>query len=408
MTMRYAIGMVTALAAALTAAGQEWTRFRGPNGSGIGKAAGLPATWTEEDIRWKVKLPGTGHGSAVLWGQRVYTAVCDNQTGRRMLCCLDAGNGGTVWTKLFGGGKFHLHRDNSYAVTTPTVDAERIVVGWGSPRQVQVVSLDHAGNEQWTADLGRHKSQHGASITPLLHGGRVFVQNDQQGESSIAALDAKTGKVLWKVPRGSGKTSYGTPCIRNAPDGAEQLIVTSKTDGITALDPASGEILWQAKDAQPARTVGSPVLAGELVLSCCGTGKRGIRMVAVRPEGEAAKVVYDMRAGSPYVPTPLLVDGKLYLFGDTGTLTCLEAQSGKKIWQEKVKDRFYGSPVLADGKIWCIARSGKVYVLAPGGTFDLLAVNDLGEKSSATPAVALGSLFLRTYSHVIRVGGEAK
>jgi len=396
------------LMAGPSARGQEWTRFRGPNGAGHGKADSIPVKWTEGHYNWKVKLPGSGHGSPVLWGDRIFLMCCDERTGSRIVVCLQAADGSVLWSRSFKSDRFRMNSLNSYGATTPVVDKDRLYVAWSSLKSIVLRSLDHDGRDLWERDLGPHSSQHGPCTSPMLFENLVVMTNDQQGESFLIAVEAATGKTLWKLPRPSGRAAYSTPCIRRSANGEAELIVTSTAAGVTSVDPRTGRINWQHAKALPERCVSSPAIASGLVVATCGTGPRG-KLFAVRPPaGAKAETVYRLTRNAPYVPCPLLVGGRLFLFGDAGHLSCLDAATGKQLWQEKVPDRFFGSPVCVNGRIYCISREGDVFVLSAGEKYELLATNPLGEKSFATPAVAGGRMYLRTWNYLISIGGQKK
>jgi outer membrane protein assembly factor BamB len=229
---------------------------------------------------------------------------------------------------------------------------------------------------------------------------------DHRGRSYLVALDAKTGKEKWKLDRPGGQASYGTPCVLPSSGRSDQVVVSSQAAGLTGVDLQTGETAWQLRGALPARCVSSPVADSRVVVASCGAGGRGRRLVAVRAEGKTPKLLCDMKAASPYVPTPLMKDGRLFVWGDRGTVTCVDLAGGKQLWQGRTRGQFYGSPVRVAGRLYCIATSGDVHVLSAGDAFKVLAVNPLGEKSHATPAVAGGRMYLRTFSHLISLGGE--
>jgi len=392
--------------AASPAIGQQWPRFRGPNGEGHATGGGIPVRWTEQDYGWKVKLPGTGHGSPALWGEKIFLVCADEPTATRMVACLSAANGGSVWTRQYTSETFRQHRDNHYAISTPAVDAARVFAAWATRKRITVVALGHDGKELWQRDLGPHSSQHGPGMALLAFEDLVIVPNDQQGASFVIALDAATGKTRWKLKRPSGRAAYSTPCVYRPEGKPAELIFTSTASGITSVDPNTGQVNWQCADACPQRCVSSPVVASGLIVTTSGTGSRG-KLAAVRPPaGGAAKVAYRFERNAPYVPSPLAKGELLFLLGDTGTVTCLRGASGERVWQEKLPDRFYGSFVCVGERLYCISRTGNVYVLSAGEKFQLLAKNPLGERSFSTPAVVGGRMYLRTYSHLISIGSQ--
>jgi outer membrane protein assembly factor BamB len=400
---------------ASSARGQEWTRFRGPNGSGISPAGSMPVQWTEKDYRWNVTPGGTGFGCPVLWGQRVFLLSADEKAATRIVQCLDADDGKALWAKSYPVAAARHHTDNSLAASTPAVDKDRVYVCLAARQATLLLALDHKGEEIWRRDLGPQKGEHGPCITPIVWEDLVIVANDQEGPSSVLAVESATGKTAWQTPRKSGKTTYGTPCVYQPAErpqgpagGAAQIVVTSTAEGVTGLNARTGKVEWSVGDAFPERCVGSPVVAGDLIVACCGVGSSGVRMVAVRPgrQGEPAAVAWDRKSSIPYVPTPLYRDGLVMLLGDSGGVWCLRAAAGEEVWQDKLPDKFYGSLVCADGRLYCISRVGKVYVLSAGEKFSLLATQDLGDKCHSTPAVAGGRMYFRTFSHLFCLGGK--
>ena len=268
--------------------GQEWTRFRGPNGSGLSTATTVPIRWTEKDYNWNLELPGAGHSSPVLWGERIFVSCADEKTGRRLVLCLRTRDGQRLWTAEFGGEKHGKHQDNSFASATPAVDEHRVCVCWAGPKEYLVAALDHEGKELWRVDLGPFKSGHGSGPSPILHDGRLIVPADHDGNGSLVALDAATGKIAWKVPRRS-KATYTTPCVLQAKGRPAELIFTNYEHGVTSLDPKTGERNWELDvfDKRHMETaIGSPVVAGGVVFATCGW--LGVRqeVVAVRPPAE--------------------------------------------------------------------------------------------------------------------------
>ncbi|HJT77747.1 MAG TPA: PQQ-binding-like beta-propeller repeat protein, partial [Gemmataceae bacterium] len=231
-------------ALAAPAAGQEWPRFRGPNGSGVSPTA-VPTRWTERDFRWKVPLPGVGHSSPVLWGGRVFVTSAEEETGKRFLVCLRAEDGKQLWSRTFPGARSAKHPDNSYASATPAVDERHVYVCWGTPEELLVVALDHDGKEAWRRDLGGFHGGHGFGASPITWDGLVIVPNDQDGNSALFALDRNTGAVRWKVPRHS-RATYTTPCVYQPEGRPAELIFANYEHGISALDPRTGRVDWEA------------------------------------------------------------------------------------------------------------------------------------------------------------------
>jgi len=392
-----------------SASGQQWTRFRGPNGSGAAAPAGIPTTWTDRDYKWRIELAGEGHSSPVLWGDRLYvTAADDNAT--QQVYCLDAGNGQVVWRRQLVCKVCPKNTLNSFATSTPAVDCDRLYLAWATPECYILVALGREdGREVWRRDFGPFVGEHGFGASPIVYEDLVIVPNDQDGPSSVIAVDRANGKTRWTTPRKSRKAGYSTPILYTPLDGRPQLILSSWSHGLSSLDPQTGAVRWEL-GVLDHRTVGSPLLAAGLIFAACGEGGGGKKMVAVRPgdpdKKVQAAVAYPIEGKLPYVVTPVAHGNLLFLWGDQGIVTCLDAPTGKRLWQERVPGRFFGSPVCVGDRLYAISRGGKVVVLASAEQYKLLGLSDLGEPSQSTPAVAGGVMYLRTRSHVMALAGR--
>jgi len=385
-----------------------WPRFRGPNGQGISDATTIPVKWTDEDYAWKIDLSGTGPSSPVVWGDKVFVTCADPQTPKGILLALDAATGNILWRKDYPLSPYRMNTLNSYAATTPALAAERVYVLWQTAAQTTLVTLDHSGREIGTTDFGPNSSQHGPGASPVVVDDLVvFTHEQREGQDGCwIAIDAENGQTRWKLPRDPQPISYSTPCLYAPPGSQAQLVFTSIGHGVTAVAPGDGTILWEASEAFIARVVSSPVLADGLIIGSCGEGGVGKRLAAVEPPagpGGSPQLAWSAPQGAatPYVPTCLYKDGLLYSFQDQGTVACRIARTGEILWNEKPAGRFYGSPVWLDNRLYCITREGRCVVLQAGRNYSLLAVNDLGEPSDATPAVADERMYLRTSSRLL-------
>jgi outer membrane protein assembly factor BamB len=397
---------------------QEWTRFRGPNGQGISDAKTIPVKWTPSDYNWKIELPGGGHSSPVLWGDKIFITSGDAKNGGVILLALSANNGSVLWQKQYTLNTYRLNKLNSYATSTPSVDADHVYVLWTTPEESILAALDHAGTEIWNRTFEGVKCQHGAGSSPIVYDDKVIFTHEHEittskdAKSAWIAVDRKTGQTRWTLERRTGpKTSYSTPCIYTRANEPAQLIFASNSHGLAGVDPGTGAVIWEIASALPARVVASPVIANELVIGACGDGGLGKRLIAIRPGARDGSVqaaeAYKIDSGTrPYVPTSLCKDGLLFAFYDGGQVTCLRAATGEQLWQQKPAGKFFSSPVCVDGKLYCITMDGDVVVIRAADTYELLAINPLGETSHASPAVAGGRMYLRTYSHLFSIGGK--
>jgi outer membrane protein assembly factor BamB len=408
-----AVLAIAVVCLASTARGREWTRFRGPNGQGISPEPTMPVKWTEEDYNWTAPLPGVGHSSPVVWGNRVFITGGDRELSRTYILAFDVSDGRELWRKEYDLSPSKLNKSNSYATGTPSVDADRVYTLLPTAETTLLVALNHDGEEVWRRDFAGVRSQHGPGNSTMTVGDLVVFSHEQrrakQGESAPGAwiaVDAKTGKDRWRCQREAGeKVSYSTPCVYTPEGGKPQLLFTSRAHGVTGVDVETGKVVWEAKSALPARVVSSPVIAGDLVIGTCGSGSAGLRLAAIRP-GASGEEVYEGKGPfAPYVPTSIVVDGLLFTYHDQGDVSCMAAATGEALWSEKPAGRFYGSPVCIDGNLYCMTREGDMVVLKASRSYELLAVNPLGEGTHATPAVADGRMYLRTFSRLICLGG---
>ena len=392
---------------------QEWTRFRGPNGSGISDAATIPVSWGPNDYVWKAKLPGIGHSSPVLWGERLFITSSDAASGERHLICFHADTGKELWKKSLPGKTYEVHGFNTFATSTPCVDNQHVYVAWGSPDELLLMAYSHDGEEAWRKDLGPFQSQHGFGGSPIVFEDLVLLANDQcrrpplTGESAIMAFHSKSGELAWSLPRIAREESYSCPCELKQPNGSVQLLFNLGAHGVTALDPHSGKVAWEVESLFEMRSVSSPVLAAGLIFGSCGSGAGGNYLVAVSPPGEKspAALAYKYTEAAPYVPTPVASGDLLFLISDRGVASCIRAATGGIVWGPKrIGGDFFGSPIRVQDRIYAINTAGEVIVLSASDTYKQLAKIPLGEESHSTPAVARGKLYLRTKSQLFAVG----
>jgi outer membrane protein assembly factor BamB len=414
-TLATAAALLAAVCTARAADSDNWPRFRGHDGLGISAATTVPAKWSDSNFNWKTPLPAGGHSSPVVWGERVFITsggeVKDGADAKGIVLALKAADGKVLWRKEERVGAARM---GACASSTPAVDAQALYVLWEGPKATLLTALDHDGKELWRRDFGPMRRTRGPGASPVAFGELVVFANEcgSPGKpSSWVAVDRKSGQTRWELEReATNKDSYSTPCALSPGGRPPQLVFTSKAHGATGVDAASGKVVWEAKSAIPQRAVGSPFVAGDLVVANCGDQGKGT-VVAVRLGGDPAaepKVLYTVEPPQGcYVPTPLAVGDLLFVFSDGGQVSCARLATGQVLWSEKpAKGGYQGSPVCVNGKVYCMTAGGDVVVLAATEKYEPLAVNPLGEKSSATPAVAAGRMYLRTWSHLISIGGK--
>lgn len=428
--------------AGVEAAG-DWPAFRGANRSGIAEGARPPVSWdlaTSKNVAWKVPIRGLAHSSPIVWGDRVFvtTAVAEGgdatvRTGDSSragidaakdlvshswrLIALERATGSIAWDREMTTGvpRVKRHVKSSHASATPATDGRFVVALAGSEG---LYCFDMTGARRWSADLGvmdvglvdDPTYQWGPASSPIIHGDLVIVQNDRQRESALVAFDIRTGRRVWQQIR-QELPSWATPVVVNGPRGAE--LVSSSSNFIRGTDPATGRELWRFADAATQVKVPSPVPEGSLVIVTGGYPAGGRPIYAIRSgqrgdiSGESPAVAWSVPRGSPYTPTPLVLEGILYVITDNGILTTYDVKTGTRIYQQRLAaGGFSASPVAADGKLYFTSEEGDVFVVRAGRQFERLATNTLGEISMATPAISGGLLIVRTRSQLVAFENE--
>jgi outer membrane protein assembly factor BamB len=400
--------IVVALAAEIV--GEEWNRFRGPNGSGVSHAVGIPVSWTEREYRFQIELPGTGNSSPVIWQQRLFVTAADIKQSQRYLLCYSTSDGKLLWQKSFPFEVEKKHAKNSFASNTPACDAQRVYAIWQSQKESHLLGFDHDGKELWKFDLGPFESGHGGGTSPIVVGDLVVVNNNQEGKDSfLAGIQADTGALAWKIPRARIKATYSSPCVFRNAIGNDELIFSSWHEGITSVDAATGKINWEVEvfeRDQEKRAIGSPIVAGELVLATCGFAGGKRYLVALRPKGSETVEEYRLDRMVNHQPTAILVGDLLFMWNDQGVVTCVRAKSGETVWQKRVGGNYAGSPVCIGKALYAMSQDGEVVVLSASDTYAELGRMKLPSGSSATPAIGDELLWLRVENKLLAIGAK--
>lgn len=391
----------------------DWSRFRGPNGSGIAEGE-LPPIDPKKPL-WKAAIPGKGVSSPIIVNGKVFlqTGALDGKT--RTLLCFDASTGKPLWTKDVPGSPAKpkaVHAKNSLASSTPTSDGELVYCVWWDGAAVALNAYDMKGNERWSASLGGWESQHGPGSSPVVHNGMVFVNMDDDEHAELVAFDAKTGDRKWIHERKHYRASYTTPYILKRGDRPSELLLGTTT-AITSYDPATGKINWEyqlpwPKGSKVLRVIGHPVYVAGLLVMSGGDGDGSRFMIAVDIEKETpAKVWGHDRKSLPYVPCMLVKNDMLFWIGDKpgGQAACAEPKTGKVLFSEEVTAQPpSASPLLAGDKILMIAENGEIVVFKAAKELDVVAKVKLGEGVFASPAMADGRLYIRGSKHLYCFG----
>jgi len=477
-----AVGLATTLCASSGQA-TDWPQFRGPNASAISTEKDLPVEWAKDkNIAWKVQLPGYGWSCPVVWGDKVFvtTAVSDKQKkpggfGMGMggpgggpggggfpkggfnpkppddvfkwqVYCLNAADGKTIWSQTARETKptIPTQASNTYASETPATDGQRVYAYFGAHG---VYCFDMTGNEIWKKDLGTYPMAlgFGTASSPALTDGRLFIQCDNEKESFLIALDAKSGKEIWKTPR-SERTGWRSPIVWKTKDRTEVVCIGPQR--ARSYDAATGKQVWQlgGVNGQPKA---SAVASDELLVVGTGGGPGGgfgmggfgpkggapggpkggggfgggsKPLFAIKPgasgditlkDGEKSNeaVAWHQSQGGPSTASPLLYDGYIYILEERGGfLACYDAKTGKQAYKERLPGArgFTSSPWAYDGKVFCLDDNATTYVVEAGPTFKAIGKNTLEGMCWSSPAVAGGAVFLRTVDHLYCIRNAAR
>jgi outer membrane protein assembly factor BamB len=401
--------------------GENWPQWRGERLDGISGEKGLPAEFgPNKNVAWRTPLPGRGGATPVVWGDRIFVSSVDGKD--LVLLALDTANGKELWQRVVGTGNRLVSRDEGdYASPSPCTDGKHV---WALMSTGDLACFDVAGKEIWQKDLeadyGRIEVGYAFSSSPVLDEGRLYIQLIHSGGARVVALDGATGKEIWKVKRQSDaraecEHSYASPIMYR--DDQQKFLVTHGADYAIAHDLKDGRELWRAGGLNVGRYnptlrfVATPVAVPGLIV--VPSAKNG-PVLALKPTamgnitGQEEHHYWTRPNGTPDVPSPLVVEGIVYLCRETGTLTALDAKTGEQIYEEQAlhRQRHRASPVYADGKIYTVARDGVVSVIKPGREFQLVAQNKMNEQISASPAVANGTLYLRTFDAIYAIRGN--
>ncbi len=414
-----------------------WPQWRGRDGQGISNEKNLPWEWgPEKNVIWKVPVEGQGHSSPVVWGDRIFLtrdvegpvvpgakAPIHMENGQEFLhpdsrgadrshrlevLAFDRQSGALVWTKAVHEGTVfdNRHQSGSYAAPTPVADGERVYAYFESQG---IHALDFEGTLLWSKTLGPIGSMGmGPGTSPILFEGLLILQCDEDvGEKSfLVALDKLTGNEVWRRAR-PVQSSWATPILVQGPKGPE--LVTSGFEWVLAYDPRTGEELWRTKGVL-SNAIPSPVAGDGFVILSAGYPEKRVFAVELGRRGDVSgtdAVLWEYDKGTAYVASPIRYGDYLYLMSDKGIVTCLEAKTGKLVYEGgrvPVPATFMASFVAAEEKLFLTSEDGDTFVIAAGPEHRILATNSVGEPVSSSPAISQGSFFIRGAEHLFRIG----
>ena len=401
----------------------NWHQWRGPLQNGVAPGAEFPITWGEEEnIAWKVKLPGWGTSTPAIWGNQIFvTTKIDDDNG---LICLNR-DGVEQWRVKLGTGAQNRNNKAGAANPSPITDGTNVYAYFKSG---DLACVDFSGKTVWHVNLqteyGRDRLNWDLGTSPVLTSNAVVVAVMHQGPSYVVALNKSTGDVLWKQDRDLGapresRDSYTTPLVIDQ-DGQETLVILG-ADHVTAHVAATGEELWRVGNLNPGgatnfRSISSPAPAGDIILAPYA---RGESLTAIRIGGAgdvtSSHVLWtlnrspDIRKRAADVPTPVVYDGRIYICDDRYEVTCLDIATGQEIWRQRLPRGNYvysASPIIAGGHLYCTREDGTTFVFKLGDEPELVATNSLRERTYATPAFVDDRIYLRTSDYLFCIGEE--
>lgn len=389
-----------------TAQAESWPGWRGPRSDGTCIEQNVVTDWNPVGAIWKTKLPGNGHASPIVWGDRVCTVTGIAETKERILLCIDRTSGKILWQETVVTGPLEkLHKENSYASSTPVTDGERVFVTFRVGDEILVGAHELAtGRRLWQVRPGTHKGEWGFSNPPVLFKDKVIVDGDGKDKSFMIALSRNDGKTIWRNNRTNKGISYSAPYIRDF-SGHTQLVQCGDRC-VAGFNPDTGEQLWTV-DGPSQEFVATPVYSETAGLVFISSSWPKQVLLAIRPDGRGdvtkTHVAWSDRKGAPYVPSMIVVGDLLFSINRGGTVFCYEAATGEVLWQKNL-GRHHASPVLVGGQVFFINDNGQVNVIKPGREFECVATYELGESCYASPAISDGQVFVRGFQHLFCFG----
>ena len=427
--MRLAIGvlLLISLAGGSAWAASEWPQFRGPDGNGSSPARRVPLSWSEtNNLAWKVSPPGRGRSSPIVSGDRIWLTYAleqgvvrkpiggdDMQTAEHVtlgVLCLDARNGKLLWqTNLFDvANPAPVHWLNSWATPTPVIESQRLYCDFGT---FGTACLDaKTGKSLWQAQLSVDH-QVGPGSSPVLSGKLLVLVRDGRDAQYVCALDKQTGKQAWRSerpPMGEAhanlKKSFVTPMLVNA--AGRMQLVSPAAQWVVSYNPATGQEFWRARHGSGFSIGSCPVFGDGKVIFSTGCFKP--QLVAIRPDGSGdvteTHIAWKTTRQVPVMSSPVLSGQEVVYVSDDGMATCAKVANGEPLWQERLGQQHLASPLLAEGRIYFFGKDGKTTMVKAAEQFEKLAENQLDGTVIATPAIVDGTIFLRTDTHLYRIG----
>lgn len=406
---RFLFAVVVFLIAAHTAQAGNWPAWRGPNGNGVADEKGLPISWSaDENIKWKVSLPGPGNSTPIVWGDRIFLTGALDAGARRTLMCFDRANGKKLWQEeLTCDAKEVTHKTNPYCASSPVTDGKSVFVWHGS---AGVAAYDFNGKRLWHQDVGEFTHIWGYASSPVLVDDLVIVSCGPGLRALLVAFDKKTGRQVWKrdLPAAQSKEakqfkgSWGTPVLRIDKDGNKQLVLGLPKQ-LIGFDPKTGKDIWTCRGLTDLVYTDS-LISGDVVVAMSGYHGAALACRVGRGDvTESGRLWLHAKKNPQRIGSGVVVDGHVYLLNEPGIAWCIEVQTGKIKWKERLSSkRSWCSMSYVDGRLYVPNENGETFILRPNPEkLDLIATNRLdGEVTRGSPAFSDGQIFMRSHKHL--------
>lgn len=384
---------------------ENWPQWRGSRLDGNSLDHGFPKEVSPENETWRVELPGLGHASPIVWGDRLFTVAALTESQERVLLCLDRTTGAMIWQRpVLKSNLETKHRLNSHASSTPATDGEYVFTAFLDGGSVVVSAHDFSGKQVWQMRPGVFASKHGFCSSPILFEDKVILNCDHDGPGYIVALARRDGHQLWRIERPNQTRSYCVPLIKEINGRVQMILSGSKC--VASYSPQDGHLHWII-DGPTEQFVASIVHDEQSNLLLMSGGFPEHHILAIKPDGIGnvtnTHICWRTNKGVSYVPSPLCENGWFLIVSDSGIAHCFDAATGDIAWEERMKEH-HASLVSAEGQVFFINDFGTLRVIKPGKDYELTAESELGEKVFASPALSEGQIFIRTEKSLICLG----
>lgn len=385
---------------------ENWPGWRGPNGDGTSSETNLPTQWdSTTNVMWKIPVPGIGHGSPIVWEDRIFIVSALPDTQERLLLCYNSKDGSLLWkTTVVKAPLENIHNDNSYASGTPVTDGRYIYVSFLDGENIVVAAHDFTGKQIWIQRPGTFTGPHGHSCSPVLYNDKVIINGASKENAFLAALSKTDGQTTWKVNHSNPANSYSAPLIREI-DGRMQLIYCGNQQ-VSSFNPDNGSRFWFVNGPSQ-EFCATPVYSEKSGLVFISSSWPERHLLAIKANGKDdvtnTHVVWRSTQGAYYVPSPILSGDYLFTTMTSGNVHCMETATGNILWKENMGKQ-YSSPVLAGGLVYMPNDDGVITVFKPGPVYENVAKNNIGEGLFASPVISNGKIYLRGKKNLYCIG----